>query len=525
MPTPPAPPPGTANRCQAEPVAPRVLRRLTTAEFDATVRAAFGLDAAAWKGPLFLPDPASGDGFTNNAQRLTVGDEYARRLSEAAEDVAAAVTTSANLARILPCAAQGADACATTFLDSVASRLYRRPLTPTERARYMSLHAKVRQTGDFKSWVYWATVALVRSPNTVYRSELGEAVAGGRFRLTPYEVASELSYVYTGGPPTPELLQLAAANRLATADQVEMAARTLVLGPDGKPKTAFRNLVAGFAEQWLRLSPLENLKKNATAFPAFAPEVQRALAEETRRFLSAVLFDDKGKVSDLLLAPYTMVDSTLARYYGFGAAGAGFTRAMRPPGWGVGLLSQGSLLAIGAGSLSTSPTKRGHLVRDRILCNVVPPPPPVVAELPEPTEAETTRQRYEVIHLADQGCKTCHLLMDPIGFAFEHLDAAGRYREREGRFDIDDSGQLIATSASGALPFRGPEELARVLAPLPETADCLADFITGHALGIDHTEAGCMARTASEELRAGTIGVVDYYVRMARAETFRTRAP
>jgi hypothetical protein len=524
MPTPPAPPPGTANRCQNEPVAPRVLRRLTTAEFDATVRAAFGLDAAAWKGPVFLPDPASGDGFTNNAQRLTVGDEYARRLSEAAEDVATAVTAPATLARVLPCAAQGADACATTFLDSVATRLYRRPLTATERARYMSLYTKVRQTGDFKSWVYWATVALVKSPNTVYRSELGEAVAGGRFRLTPYEVASELSYVYTGGPPTPELLQLAAANRLATADQVETAARSLVLGPDGKPKAAFRNLVAGFADQWLKLSPLENIKKDAGAFPAFAPEVQRALAEETRRFISAVLFDDKGKVSDLLLAPFTMVDPTLARYYGFGAGGAGFARAMRPAGWGVGLLSQGSLLAIGAGSLSTSPTKRGHLVRERILCNVVPPPPPVVGELPEPTEAETTRQRYEVIHLADQGCKGCHLLMDQIGFAFEHLDAAGRYREREGRFDIDDSGQVIATSA-GALPFRGPEELARALAPLPETADCLADFITGHALGIDHTEAGCMARTASEELRAGTIGVLDYYLRMARAETFRTRAP
>ena len=74
------------------------------------------------------------------------------------------------------------------------------------------------------------------------------------------------------------------------------------------------------------------------------------------------------------------------------------------------------------------------------------------------------------------------------------------------------------------MTFRGPDELARALAPLPETADCLADFVTGHAFGLDHGEAGCLARTATEELRAGTISVVDFYVRMARAESFRTRA-
>ena len=169
--------------------------------------------------------------------------------------------------------------------------------------------------------------------------------------------------------------------------------------------------------------------------------MQQSLGEETRQFLAGVVIDDRGKPADLLLASHTFVDGNLAGYYGFGQAGAaGFTRTPRPAGWGVGLLSQGSLLAIGAGSLKTSPTKRGHLVRERLLCNKVPPPPPVVAELPEPTDAETTRQRYEAIHVAEPTCKACHALMDPIGFAFEHLDASGRYREREGRFDIDDRG-------------------------------------------------------------------------------------
>ena len=291
-----------------------------------------------------------------------MGDEYARRLTEAAKDVAELVTSAGEPAARAPLRAAGRTTPAPAPSSTrPAARLYRRPLTAAETARYLALYTKVRQGGDFKSWVYWATVALMKSPNTVYRSELGEAVAGGRFRLSPYEVASELSYVYTGGPPTPELLQLAAANRLATADQVEAAARTLVLGGDGTAPPAFRNLVAGFAEQWLGLSPLENIKKDATAFPTFAPEVQRALGEETRRFLSAVLFDDKGKPADLLVAPFTFVDATLARYYGFGqaAAGAGFARADAAGGLGRGSAGAG----VAAGHRRGQPQHLAHQTR------------------------------------------------------------------------------------------------------------------------------------------------------------------
>src|SRR5205814_1968522 len=115
----------------------------------------------------------------------------------------------------------------------------------------------------------------------------------------------------------------------------------------------------------------------------FGMPVQTSVAEETRRYIAAVFFDKKGKPADLLTAPFTFVDGTLSRYYGFGnVSGPDFVSVTRPEGWGVGLLAQGSLLAIEAGNLSTSPTKRGHLVRTRLLCQDVPPPPPVVSPLP-----------------------------------------------------------------------------------------------------------------------------------------------
>ncbi len=524
-PAPGVKPPGSAVHCEAEVIAPRVLRRLTNNEIEATIRTAFGLDTVTWKGPSFIPDPASSDGFTNNSDRLTVGDEVAKRIVEAGKDVAEIVTSATQLPRIVPCAAVGGDACATQFVDSVGPKLFRRPLTAAEKERYVALSRKVKaQGGDFKAFVYWATVALIKSPNTVYRSELGEPAAG-KFKLTNHEIASALSYAFTGGPPPPELMQLATANRLGTADDVEAAARTLIYAPDGQLRPAFKAQVLRFADQWLGLSPLANINKDKTVFADFSPEVQDALVGEIQAFLSGVLFENKGKPADLLTAPYTYVNATLAKFYGYGqAAGPDFVRAQRPANWGVGLMSQGAILTLAAANNSTSPTKRGHLVRERLLCTVVPPPPKAVAPIPEPTAAQTTRQRYEQIHVAVEECKGCHALMDPIGFGLEKLDGVGRVRTKEGQFDIDDSGVLASTS-KGDIKFSGGQALAEALATLPEVSDCMADFASAYTFGLNHTSAACLARQGTEDLRQGKISIVDFFLKMARAESFRVRNP
>src|SRR5690606_33667595 len=123
---------------------------------------------------------------------------------------------------------------------------------------------------------------------------------------------------------------------------------------------------------------------------------------------------------------------------------------------------------------------RGVLVRERFLCHDMPPPPPVVGDLPEPTGNETTRERYEEIHAGNPSCAGCHSLMDPIGFAFEHLDASGRYRETEAGLPIDDSGYLAALGGED-IPFEGPTELAVALAERPEVATCVASYLASYA--------------------------------------------
>lgn len=499
----------------------RVLRRLTGPEYEATVRAAFGL-GAQMPALSLPPDPASLDGFTNNIDRLNVSPDYAKGALESAQKVAALVTSDAVLNRLLPCAAAGGPPCAQTFITTFGPKLFRRPLTAEEQVRYMDFAEKVSRQADFKSGIYWVVQTMLQSPHVIYRSELGTP-AGERFALTPYELASALAYTFTGGPPTPELMQLAQSNRLSTADQLEAAARSLVYDAAGKVKPTFRDVMLQFADQWVGLSTLSNLKKDDQAFPDFNDQIQDALSEETRRFLSAVLIDEKGSPTALFNAPFTFVDSRLSKYYGFGgAAGAEFVKVPRPAGWGSGLLSQGSVLAVESHSLSTSPTKRGYFVRTRVLCHEVPPPPPVVSELPEPTASNTTRERYEKLHVAEESCKACHQMIDQIGFGFEKLDASGRYRAREGAFDIDDSGVVTGTSA-GDIRFQGAADLAAKLAPLPEVASCMASYLSAYAFGVNQPNASCLVRSATNELRAGTLTVVDFYIKMVRSEHFRAR--
>jgi hypothetical protein len=501
----------------------RVLRRLTIAELDATVRGVFGLDATAWSGPTVPPDPASLDGFGNNVDRLTVSPDYARGALDTAKKVATLVASDAVLGKLITCSTAGGPPCAATFVSTVGPRLYRRPLTPAEQARYLALYDKVSTQGDFRSFVYWATLTMLQSPHVLYRSELGEPDGAGRYKLTPYEIAGALAYTFTGGPPSDELTQLAATNRLATPDQIETAARGLVFDAFQKVKPSFRAVMLRFADEWLGLSVIDNVQKNAQSFPDFSPQVQSALGEETRRFVASVVLEDKGTPATLLTAPYTFVDASLAKFYGFGTAGADFARVDRPAGWGLGLLAQGGLLAVEAHDQATSPTKRGYLVRTRIMCGTVPPPPDNVPQLPEPTAAETTRRRYESIHAVDAACKGCHQMLDPIGFGFEHLDATGRFRAREGNFDIDDSGVLSGTSM-GDITFKGPSELATALAKLPETASCMASYMAAYALGVNQPNASCLVQSAVNELRGG-MSLLDFYIRMARAEHFRVRVP
>ena len=78
----------------------------------------------------------------------------------------------------------------------------------------------------------------------------------------------------------------------------------------------------------------------------------------------------------------------------------------------------------------TTPTLRGRFVREVLMCQKVPDPPPNVdTNLKAPAGGVMLSRRQQLEqHRSSASCAACHSLMDPIGFALDNFDAIGRYR-------------------------------------------------------------------------------------------------
>ena len=210
-----------------------------------------------------------------------------------------------------------------------------------------------------------------------------------------------------------------------------------------------RARLATFAAQWLGIERVRTVDKNAATYPDFSDAMAEAMLDETKRFVAEVAFDRSGSYRELLLAEHTTAEGALAELYGA-------TDGMLPDNRHAGLLAHGSVLATYSHSDQTSPVRRGVFVRERILCDELPPPPPDAATIVEIEEGVSTRERFSQ-HSSDPKCKVCHQLIDPVGFAFEHFGPIGEYRSEEDGIPIDASGELTHRRRRRS-PARWPRE-------------------------------------------------------------------
>ncbi len=504
-------------RCDVSKIGPPLLRRLTQAEFDATVRAVFPPIAGTFEGVSVGADTTSALGFHNDAGSLLVGEQTAAEILSTAEDVGEAITDPAVFAQVLPCSGDAPDeGCARTFAQEYGARLFRRPLSVEEVDRYVGLHGSVSGDSDFATGIKWMLVAMFQSPHVVYRSELGEDAGDGTRALTGWELATALAYNYAGQPPSDALRTLGEQGALADAQTRVEQARMLLASDAG------REGVHRFFEDWIDYPEVALVARPDT--PEF-DAVRGALVRETRRFIEAVILEDEGDVASLLLSDYTSLDPELATYYGWGSGSAQGEIVPRPEEWGVGLLAQGSVLAANAQIDASSPTQRGLLVYERLLCQERPPVPADIPAIEEPQPGvSTTRQRYEESHMANAGCRSCHQFFDPIGFAFEHFGPEGRYRADEGGLLIDASGTIPLGVLEEGAAFDGLTELSETLASLPEVTDCVSGLTAAYVFGGAGGQS-CLAEDARTSLGQGEIGMLEFIAQLAAAPHFSTRRP
>ena len=502
------------QRCPTSNVGPPLLRRLTQQEFQNTVSDIFPQIVSTWTGVKIGTDAVSALGFSNDAATLVVGEQTAQEILSTAEDVATHVIDDSVLPAILPCAASAADAtCAAQFISQYGARLFRRPLSADESKRYSDYFTSVSGASSFKLGIKWTLVALFQSANAVYRSEVGVA-SGGKYTLSQNEIATELAYSFGGSTPSADLLAKAAAGALATPEARLAEARSLLTTESGK------EVVRELFREWSGYAVVNARTKTNAAFTGMATE----MTNETQQFIDDVLFTHNGTLSDLLTAPYTFLDATLATYYGYGAQNATLTLTDRPANWGIGLLAQGSLLAANAHADATSPTWRGLLVFQKMFCNSKPKPPASVPSIAAPAPGvTTTRERYETSHIVNPSCSACHTQWDPIGFAFEHFDEIGRYRANEGGLTIDTTGYALDNTGKTVMTFDGATDLATQLASDPAVTDCVSGLISEYVYA-GGGGVGCLAETARSALGKGQFGLVEYLAQLSTEPQFSERA-
>jgi hypothetical protein len=421
-------------------------------------------------------------------------------------DAAAALVTSAHVDAYLAAAEKLADfaaadpnalvacdwsgarsSCARALATEIGRRLFRRPLATDELDRYSAL---VTAGTDANAGVATALHAMLVSPAFLYRSELGEKADNGRYRLTPYEIATALSYTFVGTTPSSELLAAAGRGELATTKGIEAWARKLIADPRA------REQVGELVIQWTGAQNAVVADKRPDLFPDWQT-ARSSLVAETRAFAAHVAFDGGGTFEELMTADYTVLDAVAAKFYGVSGTG----RVAYSGGQRAGLLGHASVLATSAHSDQTSPVLRGLLVRRNLLCQELPPPPPFAGGLPAVDPNATTRDRF-AMHSSNSACRSCHQYIDPIGVGLERFDPVGRWRESENGKSIDANGDMRDIEQLGIgskAPYTTLPELARTIASSHAAQSCFVRQYLRFSRGVRETLAERCARLAVED--------------------------
>lgn len=463
-PTPTAMPPAPVPFVPAPPVLPRLTveqYRLTALELLGAPLPAIELD------PDTTPHLYSSIGAT----RTAMSDRLTSQLEVAARTLVAPVFASPERrAALVGCApASVDDPCIAAFVARFGRLAFRRALTPEEVASYTAL---VRAQGEPVKGLRVATTAMLLSPWYLYRFERGAGTGAAR-TIVGDEMASRLAFLVWNTGPDAALLDDAAAGRLDTVDGIRAVLPRLMADP-----RAARSARAFFRE-YMGANSFATLHRDAAAFPRWEEGLGESMREELERFVESLVAGD-GDLRRLFDQRETFVDARLARFYGLDPV-SGWTRVRWPESSGrAGLLSLSGVLAFTSHENTTSPTRRGVFIRERLLCETVPAPPPdVVTQLPPEGGAGrvlTVRERLEE-HRRNPQCAGCHSAFDPLGLGLEEFDASGALRAEEAGRPVDNSGEF------GGRAFHGARELGQLLAEDTRVMRCLARQVFRRAVG------------------------------------------
>jgi hypothetical protein len=514
--------PSTAD-CPTTEIARTPLRRLTRFEYMSAVRDLLNVDPSP---ALDLPADELTNSFDNNSVVQTVSSLHAEKYVYVSEALAKAAV--ANLTTLTGCdaAAMGEEACASQFAAAFGRRAFRRPLTAGDTTALMAAYQAGRTGGTHAEGIEVMIRAALQSSNFLYRLEITTPPDPNAtlVPLSQFELASRLSFLIWSSGPDDALLDAAQAGALGTREQVAAKAREMLASPKA------RAAVSHFFDLWMGTHRLEITSKDTTLFPSFTAEMKAAMMRETPAFVEHVLWSGDHMLSTLLTSQVAFVSGPLASLYGVAAPAGSETTPMLvnlPANQGrAGILTQAGFLASQAHPDQTSPVLRGKFVRSSLLCDPPDPPPDTVnVTLPTVSSGGTARERFTA-HSIDPMCSGCHLMMDPLGYAFEHFDSVGAFRETENGVTLDVTGEIFESPDPAlAGQFNGVQEMAQKLAVSDQVRDCMATQWFRYTIGRTEVQPdSCSLGTLFDTFGTASGDINELIVGVTQTDAFMYRA-
>ena len=456
------------------------VRRLTVAEYIATVRATIGVDVAEEARRLLPPDKRA-DGFSNTAYNLNVDfehvDAYARLAEIAVKkmDVGKFTSRFTKRKRLI-------DDDMRALVANMGKWILRGPLDEREVVDFRGITTSVASAGgSFDEAASFVIQAMLQSPRFIYRIE-NQRGDGEALSVEAFELASRISYITWGAPPDEALYRDADSGELYSAAVVRKHVERMMEDPRAIQQSE------RFVSQWLDLDRLSHLQPNREQFPAWNAEFANDMRRETLAYFHDVVWKQGRPLTHLLNAQVTFVTPRLAKHYGIDAATAGsgddevVRRDLNDVASRGGLLTQGSLLTIGGDDASM--VTRGLFVLNDLLFSEVGDPPPGLDTTPIPPSPGKSHRAISRERIESSSCGGCHARFEPLAFGLEKYDGLGSFHEVDEHGNrLREDGEILFPGAAEPVSYQSAAELMNLLAESPRVAECLTRKLTQFAIG------------------------------------------
>ena len=404
------------------------------------------------------------------------------------------------------------------------SRLaWRREITPDEVRALMQLYERGALRGEsMRQALKLPLKAVLVSPKFLFVVERTPEKPG-MHRISDTELATRLSFFLWHSLPDDELLKLAQTNQLHQPKVLRQQVERMIAD-----ERSYR-FAEAFAGQWLGTVAVGKTVIPDTNFfkPAYSSELVTDLRRQAGETMHWMLRHDRP-VSEWIDADYVVVNERLAKRYRIGSVPESddfvkvdLSDAKRDTNR-AGVLGLGAVHMLTSYSRRTSPVLRGGWVLETIFGTRIPAPPADIPALPggeKEIEAKTVRDRLEH-HRRNPTCAACHDLIDPIGFALENFDVLGRWRDKEGKNEIDAAGQFPSGET-----FNGPAQLrTALLGRRDEFTHELCKRMLGYALARSLEDAdGCTVSRLTQRLSESEGGMQELVLAIVESVPFQNR--